>query len=913
MRAAWCGFALGVIVLQQQAALPVWREWLVLLLISGGALAWACWCLRGQRSCTAAWCASAWWYGIRWRVYTGWCAVLLAAACVGFGYAAWRAEMRLALSLPTAWEGRDLEVQGAIRGLPSRDEKGARFLFDVDSVAEPIEHFPRTIQLAWIDQKGPPPPLLEPGARWRLTVRLKRPHSNANYGVRDAEAGLLARNVRATGYVNAPATARRLDGYAGGLGVSVDRWRAALRARIDTVLADAPHRGIVVALAVGAQDGVSAADWLLMRATGTSHLVAISGLHIGFVAGLAGWLAGALWRRSGLVGRNWPLRIPAQLVAVTAGTMFAALHAALAGFNVPAQRALWMAGVVALAFVSGRSVAPSWVLAWALGLVLLLDPWAPVSAGFWLSFCAVAAILYAMSGRPRVRADERGDGAGVGPGVDPDAGGGGGGGSAGVGAASGQATTHFSTRMLRVVCARGRALIERMRSAAHVQFAVTIALAPLTIYWFSQIPLIGPLANAFAIPWVSLLVTPAVLAGVALPMPVDAYAFRAAHALLELLVAGLQMLSGPGWTLWRLPQPNGWVLAVAAVGVVWCLAPRGWPLRWAAPLTWLPLLLPPPPGPPSGSFRLTALDIGQGSSILVETTHHALLFDAGPGPESTHAGERVVVPYLQANGVHTLDTMVISHEDSDHSGGAPAVLQGVEVRQLLGGLVPSNALWDKARAVGADTVRCAAGQHWQWDGVDFSILWPDPGPLSGNPNAHCCVLRVSIAGSGESPGHTTGSPAAPSVSALLAADIEAPVERILLARDRSALPAQILVVPHHGSKTSSTEPFLDSIEPLVAVFQVGYRNRFHHPNPGVFERYLGRHIELTRSDTDGAVQIMAAGVRAQGNLAAGDHAQGTLPAGTHAHSDPAQDAPSPPATLTLERYRTAHHRYWMDR
>ena len=903
MRVVWCGFALGVIVLQQQAALPLRREWLVLLLVFGIALAWACWCLRWQRNLTAQRCGLGWWRGARWHVYTGWCALGLAAACAGFGYAAWRAEMRLALSLPTAWEGRDLEVQGAIRGLPSRDEKGARFLFDVDSVAAPIGHFPRTIQLAWIDQKGPPPPLLEPGARWRLTVRLKRPHSNANYGVRDAEAGLLARNVRATGYISTPAKAQRLDGYASGLRVSVDRWRAALRARIDTVLADAPHRGIVVALVVGAQDEVSAADWLLMRATGTSHLVAISGLHIGFVAGLAGWLAGALWRRSGLVGRNWPLRIPAQLVAVTAGTMFAALHAALAGFNVPAQRALWMAGVVALAFVSGRSVAPSWVLAWALGLVLLLDPWAPVSAGFWLSFCAVGAILYAMSGRPRVRADERADGADAGPDVDPDADGGSGARGADVGAAGGQAATRFSARMLRVLHARGRAFVERMRSAAHVQFAVTIALAPLTIYWFSQIPLIGPLANAFAIPWVSLFVTPAVLAGVVLPMPIDAYAFRAAHALLELLIVGLQMLSGPGWALWRLPQPDGWVLAVAAVGVLWCLAPRGWPLRWAAPLTWLPLLLPPPPGPPSGSFRLTALDIGQGSSILVETTHHALLFDAGPGPESTHAGERVVVPYLQANGVYTLDTMVISHEDSDHSGGAPAVLQGVEVRQLLGGLVPSNALWDKARAVGADTVRCAAGQHWQWDGVDFSILWPDPGPLSGNPNAHCCVLRVSMAGAGESPGHAAGSPAAPTVSALLAADIEAPVERILLARDRSALPAQIVVVPHHGSKTSSTEPFLDSIEPLVAVFQVGYRNRFHHPNPGVFERYLGRHIELTRSDIDGAVQIMAAGVRAQGTLAAGNPAQGNL----------AQDTPPPPATLTLERYRTAHHRYWMDR
>jgi competence protein ComEC len=379
--------------LQQQAALPSWHGWMALWLLMVAALALAVRGLSGER-----WCA---------RSRSGWCALWIAAVCAGFGYAAWRAEMRLAFSLPTAWEGRDLDVVGAIRGLPTHDDKGARFLFDVESVDAPIAHFPRTLQLAWIDQQGStPPPLLEPGARWRLTVRLKRAHGNANYGVRDAEAALLARNIRATGYVNAPATARRLNGLAGGLGVWVDRGRAALRERIDTVLADAPHRGVVVALAVGAQDEVSAADWALMRSTGTSHLVAISGLHIGFVAGLAGWLAGALWRRSAWIGRNWPLWIPAQKVAATAGLLFAAMHAALAGFNVPAQRALWMAGVVALAFVSGRTVAPSVVLAWALGLVLLLDPWAVVSAGFWLSFCAVAAILYAMSGRPRVRKDD---------------------------------------------------------------------------------------------------------------------------------------------------------------------------------------------------------------------------------------------------------------------------------------------------------------------------------------------------------------------------------------------------------------------------------------------------------------------------------------------------------------------------
>jgi len=889
MRAIWGGFALGVMVLQEQAALPAWRGWLVLGLATGAAIAWAVWGLRAQR----------------WRVLSGWCALCVAAACSGFGYAAWRAEMRLAVSLPTAWEGRDLDVQGVIRGLPTRDGKGVRFLFDVESVAAPIAQFPRTIQLSWFEPRGRPLPALEPGARWRLTVRLKRPHSNANYGVRDAEAALLARNVRATGYVSAPATARRLDGFASGLGYRVDRWRAALRARIDAVLGDAPHHGIVVALALGAQDEVSAADRSLLRSTGTSHLVAISGLHIGFVAGLAGWLAGALWRRSCFIGRNWPLLIPAQKVAVSAGLLCAALYAALAGFNVPAQRALWMVGVVALAFVSGRAVAPSLVLAWALGLVLLLDPWAVLAAGFWLSFCAVAAILFSTSGRPRVDDDARevdievdGDprrAFGAGKGVEA-------GSRANSGSCANSRANIEARRFARLTSsaclrparrlraalrARGRALVERLSRAAHVQWAVTIALAPLTAYWFAQIPLSGPVANAFAIPWVSLFVTPAVLAGVALPAPFDADAFHAAQGLLEWLVAGLQMLSGPAWALWRLPQPGGWALAAAAAGVAWCLAPRGWPLRWAAPLTWLPLLLPPAPGPSAGSFRLTALDIGQGSSILVETAHHALLFDAGPGPESTHAGERIVVPYLQSNGIYTLDTMVISHADSDHAGGAPAVFDGVQVRQLVAGLAPSNHLWAKARDVGADTVQCAAGQRWQWDGVEFTMLWPDAGPLRGDPNAHCCVLRISMATAQPSGHDQTASPGDTSVTALLAADIEAPVERILRARDPNALRAQILVVPHHGSKTSSTEPFLDAVEPLVAVFQVGYRNRFHHPNPGVFERYQARHIELTRSDEDGAVQIVA-----QGGLSRDGHAQS--------------------ATLSLERYRTAYHRYWMD-
>ncbi|HXZ09190.1 MAG TPA: DNA internalization-related competence protein ComEC/Rec2 [Paraburkholderia sp.] len=856
MRAVWCGFALGILWLQQQASLPGHDASWMLALLAVGLVAGTMWLRLRLCSGRYAWAVQA----------AGWIAIGLASGCVGFDYAAWRAHERLSWVLPAEVEGRDIFVDGYVKGLPARDAKGTRFLFEVESNDAQIRRFPRTIQLAWMATDVPPPPL-EAGTRWRLPVRLKRPHGNANFGVRDAEAALLARDIRATGYVSGPARALRLMGTARGFGVMVDRWRSAVRTRIDAALGDAPHRGIVIALAVGAQDAVSAADWLLMRNTGTSHLVAISGLHIGFVAGLAAWVIGALWRRSCFVGRDWPLLIPAQKVATTGGALFAAGHAGLAGFNVPAQRALWMLIVVALAFVSGRSVAPSFVLAWALGLVLLIDPWAVLSAGFWLSFCAVAAILFAMSGRVRVHDHEQHV-------RDPD-----------------------ESRLARLRAAiqrRLRALAGRVHSGAHVQFAVTIALAPLTAYWFAQIPLIGPLANAFAIPWVSLLVTPTVLTGVitgaVLPAPFGTVAFRVAHAQLDVLMAGLQVLAHPAWAVWQLPQPGGWALAAAAVGVIWCLAPRGWPLRWAAPLTWLPLLLPPPHGPLAGTFRLTALDIGQGSSILVETAHHALLFDAGPGPESTHAGERIVVPYLQANGVRQLDILAISHADSDHAGGAPAVLEGVEVRQLLAALAPANPLWANARGVGADTVPCAAGQRWQWDGVDFEILWPDAGPLRGKPNEHCCVLRVSTPGGAQTAPHAAsarpGAPgasgasaagAAPGASALLSADIEAPVERILRARDPDVLRSQVLLVPHHGSKTSSTEPFLDSVDPLLAIFQVGYRNRFHHPNPGVFSRYLARHIELSRSDTDGAVRVELDG-----------------------------------ATLSIERYRATHRRYWMD-
>lgn len=847
MRGILIGFALGIAWLQQQAVLPGLPVLCGLVLASAASL-----CVR------------------RLRVAS----LFAAAFVVGFGYADWRADTRLQRALPVAFENRNIELTGFVRGLPPQGADGTRFLFEVESNDAALTNFPRVVQLSWMavdaSKRGPaaaPPPALWAGQRWTLVARLKRPHGNANFRGRDAEAALLARNIRATGYVSMPEAARRMPADAQGFALMIDRWRARLRERVLTALDGAPHRGIVVALAVGAQDVVSDADWTLLRATGTSHLVAISGLHIGFVAGLAALICGWFWCRLRWRGMPLPLILSAQKAAAVGAAVFAAFYAALAGFNVPAQRSMWMLCFVALAVLSGRRPASSLVLAWALALVLLLDPWAATAAGFWLSFCAVAAILFAIASRGQ-RASVRFSEEFALPQADEDL-------PPDLSGDEipirrlrdrwGDALRRFGVRSRVWLKHTMRRVGRQIASSARVQYAITIGLAPLTAYWFFQIPLLGPLANAFAIPWISFLVTPTVLVAVLLPAPLDVLAYRAAHGLLIPMFDALARLSGPAWTLWRLPQPDGFALTAAAFGVIWALAPRGWPLRFAAPLTWLPLALPPSHAPSDGAFRLTALDIGQGSAIVIETAHHTLLFDAGPGPESTRAGERIVVPYLFAHGLSTLDTLMISHSDSDHSGGAPAVLESIRVLQFLASLRPRETLWQSARGQGSTSLRCVAGQRWQWDGVVFDVLWPQAGPLTAKPNATSCVLKVTSAAGR---------------SALLAADIEADVERQLLLRGQpyaASLQADVLVVPHHGSKTSSTEPFLDAVKPRVAVFQVGYRNRFNHPHPTVFERYRLRHIELSRSDEDGAARMDVS------------------------------------AEVSIERFRQTHARYWMGR
>ncbi len=719
-------------------------------------------------------------------------AAMIAAALLGASWAAVLAHLAIADGLPREMEGRDVTIVGTIDSLPHEFEGGARFKLRVERVLTPGATVPKRIAVSRYGQlagDNGPDEAVQPGERWQLVVRLQRPHGNANpYGF-DYEAWLLEQGIRATGYVR-PAGARnqRLDAFVPRFGHVVERARAALRRHILQQLDGKRYAGVIVALVIGDQRGIPQSDWDVFNRTGISHLVSISGLHITMVAGLAAWAVSALWRRSFFIeDAALPLRLPAQKAAALAGALVALLYVLLAGFGVPAQRTFYMLAAVAAALWFARVVALSHFLCLALAVVIIIDPWAVLGAGFWLSFGAVAVILYANLGRVQPAAGWR----------------------------------------------------RSLWLAAQTQYAVTIGLVPLTMLLFSQVSLASPFANAIAIPVISLFVTPLALVGALLPAPLAGWVLGLAHLAVELLADGLALLAASPVAVANAPAPSPWIFVLALAGTLWMLAPRGWPHRWAGLAAWAPMLTQLPAAPPAGSFTVTAFDVGQGMALLVETSGHRLLYDAGPQyAPGSDAASRILLPYLRGRGIGQLDALVVSHSDVDHAGGARTLIKGVAVAQVHSSLGNGHPVVHAARRHS----RCAAGQAWSWDGVRFEMLGPDPDSYQQadlGANARSCVLRVSAGGR----------------AMLLAADIEAAQEAQLLRSAQGQLRADVLLAPHHGSGTSSTEAFLAAVDPQVGVFQVGYRNRYRHPKKEVYERYGSLGIRRLRTDDSGAVTL----------------------------------------------------------
>ena len=762
MRTGTLAFLIGVVLLQQLATLPppAWA-WGLLLSVPLSLVVKPYWHLP-------AWCIS----GFLWSLLS--------------------AHQILAFSLPEDLVGQDLLIEGRIASLPEINEHHVRFELDVlRAWAEEMPvTIPAHIRLSWYRTDS----ILTAGETWRLRVRLKPPHGFRNPGGFDYEAWLYQHRIRATGYVREAEQNQRL---ATGWDYPLQRLRQAVRTKLDTALADSPVKGIVRALVIGDRSAISASQWQQLQQTGTNHLMAISGLHIGLVAGLAFLLGQRLWRYSGR-GMLW---LPAPKAGAILGLMAAVTYAALAGFSIPTQRALIMVAVVMLALLTSRPVTPSRTLTAALLLVLLFDPLAVLASGFWLSFTAVAIIFYGLSGRLR--------------------------------------------------------RVSRWRQGVRVQWWISVGLFPLVIVLFQRASLISPLANLLAVPVVSLLIVPLALLGTVI-MPqshsLGVILLQLAAWLMQGIMATLAWLADWPLASWAGAASSGWQAALAILGVILLLAPRGWPARGLGIVLLLPLALGLPSGISPGAARFTLLDVGQGLAAVVETRHHTLVFDTGPRfSPRFDTGEAVVLPYLRRRGWGRVDHLVISHGDTDHIGGAESLLASMPVTAISSSVPEKLDAWP--------VMSCRRGQAWEWDGVRFTLLHPPTDSAAGRNDASC-VLKVTA---GEQ-------------SVLLTGDIEKAAERRLLQQDQALLGADILVAPHHGSNTSSTMPFIEAVNPEYVLFPVGYRNRFGFPREAVVQRYRRAGVRMLDTASAGAISFSLG--------------QGTL-------------APS--------RYRYTARRYWHDR
>ena len=724
-----------------------------------------------------------------------WIAALALAAFSLTGlHAAWRLADRLAPEL----EGRDLVLTGVVADLPRSGDGGVRFRFDVETAQldGAAVQVPRGVWLTWYRQRdvedaapAPPRDALRAGQRWRLQARLKQPHGNVNPHGFDYELYLFEQGVRATGYVRDGIAPQLLSVAAG---QPIARWRQSVRDALLAGGADPRAAGVLAALAVGDQASIEREDWAVFRATGVAHLMSISGLHITMFAWLAALLVGPLWRRS----TRAMLWLPAQRGAGWAGVAAALGYALFSGWGVPAQRTVWMLATVMLLQSLGRRWPWPLVLLAAAVVVTIGDPWALLQPGFWLSFMAVGLLMSSEPARDVARRTAHG------------------------------AAVARPLRWLR-------ALWRHANAGLRAQVIATVGLAPLTLVFFGQFSVVGLMANLAAIPLVTLVITPLALLGV-----VAAPLWTLAAWVVEWLVAYLQWLAGLPFAVWSVPAAPLWAQLGALLAALLLVAPLPWRLRLLSVALALPLLLPPRELPPAGAFALTAVDVGQGTAVLLRTAKHLLVYDAGAQySRDVDAGERVLLPLLRASGESRIDVLVLSHRDSDHVGGAASLLAALPVAVVSSSLEAGHPLLESNRA----HRRCEAGQRWHWDGVEFEVLHPQPLDYDGGarkPNALSCVLRVQ------------GRDA----SVLLTGDIERAQEAALVARHGGALRSDVLLVPHHGSRTSSSSAFLDAVRPRVAIVQAGYRNRFGHPAADVVERYRERGIVVYDSARCGAWQ-----------------------------------------------------------
>jgi competence protein ComEC len=690
----------------------------------------------------------------------------------GRGAAAWfltglslfalHAQHVVAQRLPPQYEGDSMLAVLQIVDFPR--QRGESISFLARPLGDP--RIPPRLRISWYEAPERP----DIGDVWQFEVRLRRPRGTSNPGQFDYEAWLFRQRIGATGYVvNGPRN-KRLKQKAG---APASRLRQRAVERLASLIEDPDTSSVLAAISVGARHGITAEQWLRYSRSGTSHLMAISGLHVGLAASAAWFLAVTLCGVLRVGGNH--LRI-----AWLAALVVAAGYAGLSGFAVPAKRATLMLLLLVLAFMRCREPRPVAILAAACFLVTGLDPLVTLAPGFQLSFAAVLILLW------------------------------------------------FARRRARAPALR---LSRGVMQLAAVQAFLLFGLMPLTVMNFSRVSFAAPAVNLIAVPLFSIVTVPFALAGVLLDGPAAA----AGDVALRIAGVGIEVLHwlvDAGLSFPHAAQTTSATGAVAGICMAsvlaWVVLPRAWPGRHVTLLGALALVSARVPGPPDGCADVRMLDVGQGLAVVVRTRQKTLLYDTGAAfPGGSDMASRVILPYLSAQGVQRIDRLVVSHSDIDHAGGAAPILAGMEVGQVLAG---------EPEALTA-AVACRAGRAWHWDGVGFSVLHP-PGNGRYAGNDASCVVLVE----------------AGNARLLLTGDIESGVERALVAAGAPGR-VDVVVVPHHGSDTSSSGTFVGFMSADAALVSAGHGNRWGLPKQGVVERWRDAGAEVMTTSHDGAIGI----------------------------------------------------------
>jgi competence protein ComEC len=690
------------------------------------------------------------------------------ALVAGAGWSLLFAADLLQQRLPAGSERRDMILEATIISLPDRQGRLTRFQVDVDRLSDSQGNAVALsrLQLGWYGSDQ----TLRAGDTWRLKVRLKRPRGPQNPAGSDFEQWLFSQGIQARGYVRKWHGNKKLG--SGSWRGWLDRLRQSIATRIDRQVEQRNAASLLRALAIGDRRGMGSSEWRVFSQTGTNHLVAISGLHIGIVAAWTLYISQWLWRRS----ERLTLRIPALKAGSVAALTAAFIYAALAGFSLPTQRALVMLATTLGSVLLGRRIQPLRSLAMALFVVVLLDPMATLSAGFWLSFIAVAVIVWSIGGR-----------------IKP---------------------WTWWRQMLRV------------------QWFVTLGLLPVLLLFFGQASLIALAVNLIMVPWFTLVIVPLVLIGLAVLAisPLAGWWFAMLGWLAGHTYQVLGWFAALPHAVVALPEVGFWIWIAAFLGFLLWLLPAGIPGRGLALCMIAPLFLVQPRRPAHGELWFTLLDVGQGLACVIETERHLMVYDTGPASSmGFNAAESALIPYLRSRGYANIDRLLLSNGDIDHAGGYGALKQAFGIDDILAG-EPEGTL--QARI-------CQAGESWRWDGVRFSILHPVAGERFIDSNDRSCVLQVSVGDR----------------RILLPGDIEARGESSLLQRHAGELRSEIVVAPHHGSATSSSQSFVKAVAPDWVLISSGYRNSYGFPKDEVVQRWRNQGAVILNSAETGAIQF----------------------------------------------------------